>query len=464
MAEGSAQDLRGQVMATIDRERVRFVNLEFTDVVGMAKCVLIPVEQFAECITHGKWFDGSSIEGFARVAESDMYLFPDLITFRVHPDNVWSASTRDQLHSVANAGDVVARVICNVRTPDGESFDGDPRAALIRTLDIAQQMGYSYHVAPELEFYLLHFDGEKPTPLAHDRSSYYDLSTDLATTVRRQIVHTLHKMDIRIEASHHEVAAGQHELDFEPGEALRIADALTTSKYVIKALAAHHNLYATFLPKPFFGVNGSGLHIHQQLRKRDTGKNAFLDEQAEYGLSEIGRYFIAGQLAHARSMCALLAPLVNSYKRLVRGFEAPVYINWGRINRQALIRVPHLNTLPQSSMRIELRCSDPSCNPYLALACMLRAGLDGIQRKLTLPPAMDETLFSQEESEWLRPRARLLPINLGEALEALREDTLLREVLGDSIFEGFLDVKGIEWNEYHRHVHQWEIDRYLPIF
>jgi glutamine synthetase len=462
MTEGPAQDLSGQVMATIDRERVRFVNLEFTDVVGIAKCVIIPVEQFSECITYGKWFDGSSIEGFARVAESDMYLFPDLTTFRVHPDNIWPVPAGDQATLVA--GDVVARVTCNVHTPDGESFDGDPRAALIRTIDIAQQMGYTYQVAPELEFYLLRTNGEKPTPLTNDRSSYFDLSTDLAATVRRQIVHTLHKMDIRIEASHHEVAPGQHELDFELDDALRIADALTTSKYVAKALAGHHNLYATFLPKPFFGINGSGLHIHQQLLKRDTRKNAFLDEQAEYGLSETGRYFIAGQLAHARAMCALLAPLVNSYKRLVRGFEAPVHVNWGRSNRQALIRVPRLDLRPQSSMRIELRCSDPSCNPYLALACMLRAGLDGIQHKMILPPAMDENLFLQEDSEWLRPRARLLPANLGEALEALREDTLIREVLGESIFEGFLDIKGIEWNEYHQHVHQWELDRYLHVF
>ncbi len=464
MAEGAAQDQLTQVMATIDRERVRFVNLEFTDVVGMAKCVIIPVEQFTNCVTYGKWFDGSSIEGFARVAESDMYLFPDLATFCVHPDKVRPAPTNDQLQDSMVEGDIVARVICTVRTPDGESFDGDPRAALMRAIEMAREMGYDYHVAPELEFYLLRFEGDKPTPLAHDRGGYFDLSTDLAATVRRQMVHALRKMDIRIEASHHEVAAGQHELDFESDDALRIADGLTTAKYVLKAIASQHNLYATFLPKPFFGINGSGLHIHQQLRQRKTGQNVFFDEQAEYGLSETGRRFIAGQLAHARSMCALLAPLVNSYKRLVRGFEAPVYINWGRINRQALIRVPRLSTDPQSSMRVELRCSDPSCNPYLALASMLRAGLDGIQRKLVLPPAMDENLFLQEESEWLRPRARLLPATLGEALEALREDTLLREVLGDSIFEGFLDAKGIEWNEYHQYVHQWEIERYLPVF
>jgi glutamine synthetase len=464
MAEDSAQNLLTQVMATIDRERVHFINLEFTDIGGMAKCVTIPIEQFTECVTYGKWFDGSSIEGFARVVESDMYLFPDLSTFCVQPDKAFSTPAPEHPNDITATNDIVARVICNVRTPDGQNFDGDPRAALIHTIQEAQQMGYIYHVAPELEFYLLRLDNEKPTPMAHDRGGYFDLSTDLATAVRRQMVHALRKMEIRIDASHHEVAAGQHEIDFEADDALRIADGLTTAKYVIKAIAAQHNLYATFLPKPFFGVNGSGLHIHQQLLQHNTNKNVFLDEQAEYGLSEIGRCFIAGQLAHARSMCALLAPLVNSYKRLVRGYEAPVFINWGRINRQALIRVPRLSTDPQSSMRIELRCSDPSCNPYLALACMLRAGLDGIQHKMVLPPPMDETLFLQEDSEWLRPRARLLPATLGEALEALHEDTLLREVLGDSIFEGFLEAKGIEWTEYQQYVHQWELDRYLPIF
>jgi glutamine synthetase len=253
-------------------------------------------------------------------------------------------------------------------------------------------------------------------------------------------------------------------LDFEGKEALRIADGLMTAKYVVKAIAAQHGLYATFLPKPFYGVNGSGLHIHQQLIDAATGKNAFLDEQGEYGLSEVGRCFIAGQLAHARAMCAILAPLVNSYKRLVRGFEAPVFINWGRVNRRALIRVPRLSTNPQASMRVELRCTDGSCNPYLALAVMLRAGLDGIQRKLTLPAALEENLFLQEETERLRPRARLLPATLGDALEALREDALIRDILGDSIYEGFMDAKSIEWIEYRQQVHSWEIDRYLSVF
>ena len=450
-----------QVMTTIEREHVRFINLEFTDVVGIVKCVTIPVEQFADCVEHGKWFDGSSLESFARIAESDMYLFPDLSTFSVLPSDIRVPAMQSGAFS---GGETVARVICNVYTPDGESFDGDPRATLRRAIEQAHAMGFQFYVAPELEFFLLHFDDNKPEPLAHDRGSYFDLSIDLATSVRRQVVQALQSMGIQIEAIHHEVAAGQHELDFEMHEAMSIADGLMTARYLVKSIAARQGIYATFLPKPFYGVNGSGLHMHQQLVHLDTGKNAFVDERAEYGLSEIGGYFIAGQLAHARAMCALLAPLVNSYKRLVRGFEAPVFVNWGRINRQALIRVPRLSTDPQSSMRVELRCADPSCNPYLAMAVMLRAGLDGIQRKLELPAAMDENLFLQDESERLRPRMRLLPASLGAAMDALREDPLIRETLGDVIYESFVDAKGIEWTEYREQVHTWEIDRYLHIF
>ena len=453
------------VLATIEQQRVRFVNLEFTDVVGMAKSVTIPVEQFPDCLTHGKWFDGSSLEGFARIAESDMYLFPDLSTFAVLPGTVRPSSSA-RLNDVLQEddGDVVARVICDVRTPNGERFDGDPRATLLQTIEMAQSLGYSFSVAPELEFFLLQLDDKMPTPLPHDNGGYFDLSTDLAATVRRQMVLALQQMGIGIEASHHEVAAGQHEIDFEGADALAIADGLMTAKYVVKAIAAHHDLYATFLPKPLYRINGSGLHMHQQLIQLATGQNAFVDAKDEYGLSEVAHHFIAGQLAHARALCAILAPLVNSYKRLVPGFEAPSHVNWGRVNRQALIRVPRPSINPQTSMRVELRCSDPSCNPYLALAVMLRAGLDGIQRKLTLPAPMDESLFLRDESERQRSRTRLLPATLGEALEALREDTLLRETLGDSIYEGFLDAKTIEWTEYSKQVHAWELERYLPVF
>lgn len=450
-----------QVMATIKSERIRFVNLEFTDVVGVAKCVTIPVEQFADCVRHGKWFDGSALENIARVAESDMYLYPDLSTFAVLPGEVHPnvRPTDKQLD-----GDRVARAICDVREPDGERFEGDPRAALTNAIDETREMGFKYMVAPELEFFLLQIEDKKPIPLQDDPGSYFDRSTNFTVMIRSEMVQALQRMGIKIDGSHHEVAAGQHEIDFETCDALRIADSLMTAKYVIKSVASQHKLYATFLPKPFYRTNGSGLHIHQQLLSLENGKNVFAAEHGEYGLSEIGRHFIAGQLAHARGMCAILAPLVNSYKRLVRGYEAPVFVNWGRVNRQALIRVPRPGTDPQTSMRIELRCSDPSSNPHLALAVMLRAGLDGIKRQLTLPPAMDENIFLQDESERLRPRSRLLPATLGEALESMREDSLIREVLGDTIYEGFMDAKSIEWTEYRQQVHNWEIERYLPVF
>ena len=468
MAEQQDQAKREHILATVEAEGVSFVNLEFTDVVGMAKCVTIPVEQLPDCLLHGKWFDGSAIEGFARVAESDMYLFPDLDTFailpgKIRPHEFTPSSFSEQNDQFLEAG-AVARIICDVRTPNGERFDGDPRATLLQALDLASSMGFNFLVAPELEFFLLHLEDKTPMPLPHDRGGYFDLSTDLAATVRRQMVQALQQMGIRIEASHHEVAAGQHELDFETAGALHIADGLMTAKYVLKAIAAQHDLYATFLPKPFYEVNGSGMHTHQQLISRVTGQNVFVDEHGEYGLSDIGQFFIAGQLAHAHAMCAILAPLVNSYKRLVPGFEAPVFIKWGRVNREALIRVPRPGSDRQLSARIELRCPDPSSNPYLALAVMLRAGLDGIQRKLPLPPAMDESLFLRDDGEDQRHRTKLLPATLGEALESLREDNLIRETLGDSIYEGFIEAKSIEWIEYRKQVHAWELERYLPVF
>src|SRR5947208_954327 len=466
MAQDAAR--QNDILATIEAEKVRFVNLEFTDVVGMAKCVTIPIEQFSDCFQHGKWFDGSALEGFARVAESDMYLFPDLDTFAILPGGVRPQAAiqpeRQELIEHLTEKGVVGRVICDVRTPGGERFDGDPRATLLRALDVVHFMGYDFLAAPELEFFLLHLEDKTPMPLPHDRGGYFDLSTDLAATVRRQMVRALQQMGIRIEASHHEVAAGQHELDFETADALHIADGLMTAKYVLKGIAAQHDLYATFLPKPFFGVNGSGMHTHQQLISCVTGQNVFVDEHGEYGLSDIGHYFIAGQLAHAHAMCAILAPLVNSYKRLVPGYEAPVFIKWGRVNREALVRVPRPGVDRQLSARIELRCPDPSSNPYLALAVMLRAGLDGIQRKLPLPPAMDESLFLRDEEETQRHRSKLLPATLGEALEGLREDSLIRETLGDSIYEGFIEAKSIEWIEYRKQVHAWELERYLPVF
>ena len=467
MAEQPNSVTQERILKRIEAEGIRFVNLEFTDVIGMAKSVTIPVEQFPAILKSGRWFDGSALEGFARVAESDMYLSPDLNTFAVLPVSVRppSAAHSSELDFLSHK-EVGARVICNVLTPSGERFEGDPRGTLLRALEVAQDMGYDFVVAPELEFFLLHMEGQVPKPLPFDHGSYFDLSTDLAATVRRQMVQGLLKMGIKIESSHHEIAAGQHEIDFETADALRVADGVMTARYVLKAVAVRYDLYTTFMPKPFFGLNGSGMHTHQQLISHATGQNAFVDEKGdgEYGLSAVGRYFIAGQLAHARAMCAVLAPLVNSYKRLVHGYEAPVYINWGRVNREALIRVPRPDSNRQTSARIELRCCDPSCNPYLAFAVMLRAGLDGIQRKLPLPPAMDESLFIRGEGERQRHLSALLPATLGEALADLREDPLIRETLGDALYEGFVEANSIEWAAYRKQVHSWELDRYLSVF
>src|SRR5579871_29760 len=440
-----------RLVSEAERHRVRFVNLEFTDVVGIVKSVTIPVEQFADCLAHGKWFDGSSIESFARIAESDMYLRPDFSTFAIIP---WSA-----------ANDVTARIICDVLTPAGERYQGDPRAVLRRALKEAEQQGFRYVVAPELEFFLLQRADGKTTPLPHDQGSYFDLSTDLAASVRREMAQALLAMGTRIETSHHEVAAGQHELDFELADALTSADAIMTARYALKAIAQQHDLYATFLPKPFYGINGSGLHIHQQLVRLENGSNAFADPaDREYGLSTLARHFLAGQLAHARGITAILDPLVNAYKRLVPGFEAPVMISWGRVNREALLRVPRVNPEQTQNTRIELRSPDPSCNPYLALAVMLKAGLDGITNQLRLPAPVEESLYMLDESARLRRHVALLPATLGEALEDLNRDVIIREALGEHIADRFLEAKTIEWNEYRKQVHPWELERYLEMF
>jgi glutamine synthetase len=435
-----------------ERQNVRFVNLEFTDVVGIAKSVTIPVEQLSDCLTHGKWFDGSAIEGFARIAESDMYLRPDFSTFAVIP---WSAPD-----------EVTARIICDVLTPNGERYHGDPRSVLRRALREAEQQGLRYVVAPEVEFFLLQREKDgTPAPLPHDRGSYFDLSTDLAASVRREMVKALQAMGSRIETSHHEVAAGQHELDFEMTDALASADTVMTARYALKAIAQQHDLYATFLPKPFYGINGSGMHIHQQLLRLQDGSNAFADPaDREYGLSETARHFLAGQLAHARGLTAILAPLVNSYKRLVPGYEAPVMISWGRVNREALIRVPRVNPEQLQNTRIELRSPDPSCNPYLALAVMLKAGLDGITNRLPLPAPVEESLYMLDETARRRRQVALLPPTLGEALEDLKHDAIVQEALGEHITERFLEAKSREWDDYRKQVHAWELERYLEQF
>lgn len=443
------EDHRAEVLRQVVDKQVEFINLQFIDILGIVKNVTIPARELEDAIKYGIWFDGSSIEGFARVAESDMYLVPDLNTFRQIP---W-----DQGPGVS-----LARIICSVYTPDGRPFAGDPRYVLSKMLDQAAEMGYIYQVGPELEFFLFKYGPNKRiAPIPHDEASYFDLSSDQATHVRRQMVKALQEFGIDVEASHHEVANGQHEIDLRYSEALQAADNTVNCRVVLKAIAQLNDLYASFMPKPMAGINGNGMHIHQNLTDITTGRNIFYDPQDPYDLSKQARQFIAGLLAHSRAMCAILAPLVNSYKRLVPGFEAPIYLSWGRTNRSALVRVPRTSAgLPQTA-RVELRCPDPSCNPYLALAVMLAAGLDGIKRQLPLGEAVEEDLFHVD------PRALglvTLPTSLGAALEALQEDEVVQNALGPHIYERFLDAKVQEWNNYRQHVSQWEIDQYLSIF
>jgi glutamine synthetase len=447
LAGGENAALAQEVLARAEREQVRFVNLQFTDVVGLVKSVTIPLEQFPDAIEHGKWFDGSSIEGFARIAESDMYLIPDLRTFQVIP---WERGEN-----------TTARAICWVYSPTGELFPGDPRAVLARVLGEAAELGYIFKAGPEVEFFLfLPDEAGKIQPLPHDRAGYFDFSTDLASSVRKEMVNALEQMGIKVETSHHEVAAGQHEIDFEHADALTAADNTVTFKYTLKAIAQQHNLHATFMPKPILGINGSGMHTHQSLFDVN-GRNLFADASDEYGLSAIAKHFIAGQLHHARGLSAVVAPLVNSYKRLVPGYEAPVYVSWARVNRSALIRVPKITSGRPDATRAEIRCPDPSCNPYLAFAVMLAAGLDGIRRKLPLPEPVEENIYAFDEDELVRRQINVLPGSLGEALDEFRADDVLQAAVGPHVTERFLEAKTIEWNSYRTYVSPWELDRYL---
>jgi glutamine synthetase len=380
-----------------------------------------------------------------------MYLQPDLSTFSSIP---WDRGTNP-----------TAKVFCDVYTPDGEPFDGDPRAILKRQLARCEEMGYIFQTGPELEFFLLRTSGpNKVEPLPHDQAGYFDVTTDLAADVRKEMVNALEDQGIVVEASHHEVAVGQHEIDFKYGPALPTADNAVTFRVTLKAIAQRHGLYATFMPKPFFGINGSGMHCHQSLADAQTGENLFHDPNDEYGLSELAQHFIAGQLAHARGMSAILAPLVNSYKRLVPGHEAPVHVTWARINRSALIRVPQTTRGRKEATRIELRCPDPSCNPYLAFTVMLAAGLDGIRRKLAPPRPVEENLYHFDDQMMAKYAVGTLPGTLKEALDELAADEVVREALGEHVFEWFHAAKTAEWDEYRKRVSPWELERYLSTY
>jgi len=443
-------DMMAQDVLKLAREKeVKFFHLQFTDVVGIVKGITIPADQLEAAFETGVWFDGSSIQGFARIAESDMYLMPDPSTFGIIP---WESQE----------GAATARMICDVYTPTGEPFPGDPREVLKRAIRKAENMGFDYNTGPELEFFLFHLDGDGgPALLPHDRGGYFDYSTDQAIAVRKEMVAALQALGIVVEASHHEVAPGQHEIDFQYADALTAADNAITFKYVLKAVAKRHNLHATFMPKPIAGISGSGMHVHQSFYD-GSGKNVFADPADEFGLSTIAKQYISGQLYHARAICAVIAPLVNSYKRLVPGYEAPVYVSWARINRSALIRVPKVTDV--QATRLELRCPDPSCNPYLAFAVMLYAGLDGIEKEMTPPDAFEENLYDLDEARRQAQHVEMLPGSLGEALDCLAEDGVIQDALGQHVYERFVRAKTQEWDEYRIAVSPWEIERYLATY
>ena len=441
-------------IAAAQESGIRFVQLQFTDIIGVVKAVTIPIHQLEGSVRHGTWFDGSSIEGFTRIAESDQYLMPDMSTFSEIP---WQKASGPR---------GTARVICDVFTPNGEPFVGDPRRVLRNQVERAAKLGYVVNTGPELEFFLFRRgDNGGIEPLPHDQAGYFDFSTDLAGEIRHDMVDALEAFGIRVEAAHHEVAQGQHEIDFEYSDALRTADNAITFKFALKAIAQQHGLYATFMPKPIHGINGSGMHTHQSLYSIAESRNAFADPDNKYGLSEVARSYMAGILAHARGMIAILAPLVNSYKRLVPGYEAPTYLTWGRTNRSALIRVPKVS--PGKSIegtRVEVRCPDPSSNTYLAFAAMIAAGLDGVERGLTLGDPVEESLFEMDAATIAAKGIRELPGTLGEAIDELEKDTVITEALGDHVFSHYIEAKRAEWDEYRTQVSNWEVDKYLEKF
>ena len=427
---------------------VKFLRLQFTDILGHNKNVELPASQFEKALDGEIMFDGSSVQGFTRIEESDMLLDPDFETFLIFPDIIEGTERG-----------TVARLICDIKLPDGTPFDGDPRTILRREIDKLKELGFDdMYAGPEPEFFLFLRDADgTPTTITHDKAGYFDLApVDLGEDARRDMVNALVEMGFEIEAAHHEVAPGQHEIDFKYDEALRTADAISTFRLVVKRIALNHGLHATFMPKPVAGINGSGMHTHLSVFK--DGKNAFYDEKAEYQLSRTALNWIAGLLEHAAGMVAITNPTVNSYKRLTPGFEAPTNIAWSASNRSAMIRIPARRGL---GTRSELRMPDPSCNPYLALAVMLAAGRDGIERDLTPPPAIQRNIFEMSVRDRRRHKIKELPGTLREALGALQKDRTMVEALGEHAFEHFVGAKTREFDEYRIAVHDWELDKYL---
>ncbi len=433
-----------KILQLVHDSKVRFIRLQFTDIMGNLKNVSITEKQLKKALDNDCMFDGSSIEGFVRIEESDMRLFPDLNTFSIYPWSPWEKR--------------LGRLICNVHRPDGTPFEGDPRNVLIRAIEYAKGLGYTFNVGPELEFFLFHMDEEgAPSIKTHDAAGYFDLGpVDQGESARIDICMALEEMGFEIEASHHECAPGQHEIDFKYSEALKAADDINTFKLAVKTIARRHGLHATFMPKPLFGVAGNGMHTNMSLFKGDT--NVFYDEHNPLGLSEMALQFIAGVLSHVKGITAVANPLVNSYKRLVPGYEAPVYIAWSAQNRSPLIRVPAARG---NSTRVELRSPDPSCNPYLLLALVLRAGLDGIEKKLSPPLPVDANIYEMNQAQREAKHVDTLPSTLAEAVEAMYEDPLIEQVLGEHVFEKYTTAKMLEYEQYRMQIHPWELEQYL---
>ena len=436
---------KDDIFRMVEEEDVEFIRLQFTDIFGTLKNIAITSSQLEKALDNKCMFDGSSVEGFVRIEESDMYLYPDYDTFEIFP---W----RPQQGKVA-------RLICDVYTPDGKPFEGDPRWILKKTIKEANEMGYRFDVGPECEFFLFHTDDNGlPTTLSHEKAGYFDLGpNDLGENIRRDMVLTLEEMGFEIEASHHEVAPAQHEIDFKYDEVLKTADNIQTFKMTVKTIAKRHGLYATFMPKPKFGISGSGMHINMSLATEE-GKNIFADENGKIGLSDDAYHFIAGIMKHARGMSAITNPLVNSYKRLVPGYEAPVYIAWSATNRSPLIRIPASRG---NGTRVELRNPDPTANPYLVLALCLAAGLDGIKNKIEVPESVDCNIYEMTPGERRAAGIENMPADLKEAVDCLVADEFLCSVLGEHITTKYVEAKMKEWENYTTRVSQWEIDEYL---
>jgi len=444
MAEAKEKAKEYVLKITTDKD-IKLIRLWFTDILGFLKSFSITPRELEEALADGVGFDGSSIEGFARIDESDMLALPDPTTFQILP---WSRPQHP-----------VARMFCDILRPGGQAFDGDPRYVLKKNLQKAADLGYTFNVGPEMEYF--YFQNAEGTQIL-DEGGYFDLTPlDMASDLRQETILALEQLGVSVQYSHHEVATSQHEIDLNYADALTMADNVMTYRLVVKEVALKNSVYATFMPKPIFGVNGSGMHVHQSLFKGD--RNAFFDENDQYYLSKIAKHYIAGLLRHAPEITAVVCQWVNSYKRLVPGYEAPVYLSWARRNRSDMIRVPEYQPGKETSTRIEFRVPDPACNPYLVFSVMLAAGLEGIEKEYELADPVEENLFEMSSQQREQRGIGSLPINLSDAISLTENSQLVRKALGDHVFDSFIKNKKIEWNQYRIQVTEYELKRYLPI-